>query len=100
MNPTDIQTLFAYNRWANGCILDAASTLPNEKFTQDIPSSYRSVRDTLTHMLSSDWIWMMRLRGNSPKQMMNPEEFADCNLLRLRWANVDGEIKSLVEDMK
>jgi uncharacterized damage-inducible protein DinB len=95
MNPTDVQTLFAYNRWANGCILDAVASLPPEKFAEDVASSYRSVRDTLTHILSAEWVWMKRCNGVSPKQMMNPQEFPDLQSMRHRWAEVDLEIRKL-----
>ncbi len=99
MNPNDVQTLIAYNRWANAAILDAAAKLPTEKFIADIPSSYRSVRDTLTHIMSAEWVYMMRLRGISPKQMMNPEEFPNLDSLRLRWAEVDQDLKNIAENL-
>jgi uncharacterized damage-inducible protein DinB len=97
MNPNDFQTLFAYNRWANGSILDAAATLAPEKFTADTPSSYRSVRNTLTHIMSAEWVYTMRLQGTSPKQMLNPEEFPNIVVLRSRWAEIDQELKTFVD---
>src|SRR5437870_13644878 len=51
----DIQLLFEYDRWANHRVLQAASALKDEQFTQDLGGSFRSVRDTLVHILGGEW---------------------------------------------
>ena len=91
MDVKPIQALYDYNRWANARILAAAAKLTLDQFTQDLGSSYRSVRDTLTHLLSSEWIWLMRWRGTSPKEMLSPSDFPTVALLRKRWAEVESE---------
>ena len=62
----EIRQLFAYHRWANARVLAAAGELDHEAFARDLRSSFASVRDTLTHMISADWIWLQRWRGTSP----------------------------------
>jgi uncharacterized damage-inducible protein DinB len=62
----EIRELFAYHRWANARMLTAAGELDQEAFARDLRSSFASVRDTLTHMISADWIWLERWRGTSP----------------------------------
>lgn len=65
MNQQDIQLLYEYNRWANAQVLKASSTLTEEQFTEDLSSSHRSVRATLTHMLAVEWLWLMRWKGEA-----------------------------------
>ncbi len=89
MNKNDIELLYEYNRWANGQTLHAVSQLTGEQFTRDFSSSYRSVRDTLTHVLSAEWIWLMRWQGMSPKSMLSPIEYPKVELLRAKWAEVE-----------
>ena len=46
----ELRRLFAFNRWANQRMLDAASELTAEELTRDMRSSFPSVLDTLAHM--------------------------------------------------
>jgi uncharacterized damage-inducible protein DinB len=89
MNKKDIELLYEYNRWANAQVLDAVSALTPEQFTQDLSNSHRCVRDTLTHILAAEWIWLRRWHGVSPKALLNPADFPDIDSLRTRWAEVE-----------
>jgi uncharacterized damage-inducible protein DinB len=91
MNAQDVRLLYAYNRWANARVLDAASRLTPEQFTKDLASSHRSVRDTLAHILAAEWIWLMRWKGTSPKALLDPAAFPDQDTLKTRWAEVERE---------
>ena len=74
MTPEEIRTLFAYDAWANGRTLDACAALTPEQFTRDLGSSFRSVRDTLAHILGAQWIWLERFHGRSPTALPKPEQ--------------------------
>ncbi len=97
-----ILALYDYDRWANGCVLDAASRLPAEQFTRDLGSSHRSVRDTLAHILGAEWIWLRRWKGTSPKALLPASEFPTVDSLRARWREVEAEqrefLAALTED--
>jgi uncharacterized damage-inducible protein DinB len=97
MNKRDIQFLYAYNRWANARILEAVSALSAGQFTQDLGSSHRSVRDTLVHIVSGEWIWLQRWQGQSPKAMFDPANFPDLATLHARWAEVAREQAEFVQ---
>jgi DinB family len=58
MTREDIQLLYEYDRWANGRVLGAAETLDPEQFTRDLGGSFKSVRDTLVHIIGGEWIWL------------------------------------------
>jgi len=88
MSKKDIQILYEYNHWADDRILAAASALTEEQFIKDLSSSYCSMRDTLVHILSAEWIWLMRWKGISPKVMLNPVDFPNINVLKVKWAEV------------
>ncbi|HXG64655.1 MAG TPA: DinB family protein [Blastocatellia bacterium] len=89
MNQKELQLLSEHNWWANGRTLDAVSALTAEQFTRDMGGSYPSVRDTLTHILAAEWIWLMRCRGVSPHQLFDPADFPDLNSIRAKWAEVE-----------
>jgi uncharacterized damage-inducible protein DinB len=58
MTKDDILHLYAYDRWANNITIEAARKLSHEQFTRDLGGSFRSVRDTLVHILGGEWIWL------------------------------------------
>jgi len=54
--------LAAYNIWANQLLLDAIYLLPEEKYKQEIPSSFNSLFKTVLHMLDAESIWWQRMK--------------------------------------
>ena len=66
MNLEDFRLLYDYNSWANHRTLDACAALSDEQFTRDLKSSFGSVRDTLVHIFSAEWIWLERWHGRAP----------------------------------
>jgi hypothetical protein len=55
MTKDDIQLLYEYDHWANNRVLQAVSALSAEEFTRDLGGSFRSVRDTLVHIVGSEY---------------------------------------------
>ena len=86
-----IEQLYEYNGWANARIVEAASRLTAGEFTKDLRSSYRSVRDTLVHVMSAEWIWLMRWKGISPQAMLAASDFETISPLKARWAEIRQE---------
>ncbi len=67
MNITDIETLYAYNRWANQRMFSALEKLSDEQFARKAQSSFPSIRETVFHILFAEWIWLKRWEGASPR---------------------------------
>jgi len=97
MNKTDVEYLYSYDRWANARILDAVSGLTEEQFTMDMKSSHGSIRDTLSHILAAEWIWLERWNGVSPKALLNPSAFPTVGALRERWSEVERGYNEFIE---
>jgi uncharacterized damage-inducible protein DinB len=62
----DLRHLLAYHDWANGRVLDAVTTLPEEAWTRDLGSSFPSVQATMAHLVATDWVWLRRWQGETP----------------------------------
>ena len=88
MTKDDIQLLYEYDRWANNRVLQAASTLSAEEFTRDLGGSFRSVRDTLVHIVGGEWGWLTCWKEPSPSSTF-VERFLDAArapyLIRMRF---------------
>lgn len=101
MNKDDIQLLYEFDRWANSRVIEAASSLSTEEFTRDLGGSFRSVRDTLVHIVRSEEGWLMCWNEPSPgptfvldfwdrhHAAFNADEFPDITAVRRKWAEVE-----------
>jgi uncharacterized damage-inducible protein DinB len=99
MNRNDVENLFDYNRWANALTLDAVASLSQQQFISEVASSYRSVRNTLTHILSAEWVFLMRCHGESPKQMLDPAIFPDLKSIRIKWNEANEGWEDFIDDL-
>jgi uncharacterized damage-inducible protein DinB len=93
----EIRELYAYNHWANGRMLDATADLPHEELTRDLGSSFPSVRDTLTHMLGAEWIWLSRWMGVSPSGVPVSWDLSTHAAIRDRWRAVEEERSAFLD---
>jgi uncharacterized damage-inducible protein DinB len=101
MTKDDIQLLYEYDRWANTRVLRAASALSPEQFTQDLGGSFRSVRDTLVHLISGDWIWLAYWKDPPcdpallsdliarRDALFNPQAFPDVATVQRKWTEIE-----------
>ena len=70
MDIRDIQTLYAYNRWANRRMFSLLEKLSDEQFTAAITGSFPSIRETVFHIFFAEWLWLKRWQGNSPRSTL------------------------------
>jgi len=99
MDKNHICDLYDFNRWANARTLSAAEKLGHDDFTRDLGSSFRSIRDTLVHILGAEWLWLQRWNGVSPNALLPPADFATIAPLRARWSEVEAGQKSFVDGL-
>jgi uncharacterized damage-inducible protein DinB len=99
MNNQDIQTLFKYNQWANGKILEAASHVSPEQFLADGAYPHGGLRGTLVHILFAEWIWRSRWQGSSPTVRFRPDEFPTFESLKTRWLQEEQSLMQFVEEL-
>ena len=101
MTKDDIQLLYEFDRWANKSTLQATSILTPEQFTRDLGGSFRSVRDTLAHIIGSEWAWLTYWNEPSPTSaylddlwpreddLFNPNKFPDHAAVHSKWAEIE-----------
>ena len=103
MDKDEIQLLYEFDRWANNRVVQAASTLSAEQFTRDLGGSFRSVRDTLVHIVGCERTWLTCWKEPSPtsafitdmwtrhESVFDPTGFSDFAAVQLKWAEVERE---------
>jgi uncharacterized damage-inducible protein DinB len=95
---TNLLELLEYNRWATNLTVNAVKALTPEQFTQDLGSSFPSVRDTLVHVFTADGAWLGRLEGQTPPRA-NAADFADLASLLEVWEPVLTRWPTVVESL-
>jgi len=96
IEPQTLRLLYDYNAWANHRMLESCAALTEEQFTRDVGSSFRSVRDTVAHILGAEWLWLERFHGHSPTALPPGAEFSDLAGVRARWAELERNLMSFV----
>ena len=99
MTSHDLRTLLDFHYWALNRALNAATGLTPEQFTRDMGSSFRSVRDTLAHMYSAEWVWYQRWQGTSPTASLSFEQFPDVASLNDAWTAHEAKMRSFLESL-
>jgi uncharacterized damage-inducible protein DinB len=99
MDVNDIHELYRYNEWANDRVFDIVSRLAPDEFTRDLGNSYPSVRETLTHIVWAEWIWLQRWNGSSGQHRFDAAEFPDVYALNTRWVELKTEQRTFVESV-
>jgi uncharacterized damage-inducible protein DinB len=95
MHPDDLRVLLDYHYWARDRVLDAAAALSPEQLTRNLGNSFGSVRDTLVHTYSAEWIWYARWQGQSPAGMLDPARFPDVTTLGQAWRDHERKMRAL-----
>ena len=95
--PDEVVDLFAFGRWANDKICEAASQLDDAAFAREVGGSFGSVRGTMLHLYGAEWVWLERFHGRSPRAM--PEDGRPVEALtdlRAKWDPVQEELRVFV----
>ncbi|MCX6629455.1 MAG: DinB family protein [Candidatus Solibacter sp.] len=96
MSLATLNEMFDHNYWARDRQLQACARLTEEQFLRPLGNSFPSLRDTLTHLLAVEWIWLERWRGRAPRVLLSPEEFPTLSALSQRWRTVEHEMREHV----
>lgn len=99
MRIDEVRQLYAFNRWATARILEAVAALSDEQVRRDMGNSFPSIRDTLVHIMSAEWVWLSRWQGTSPTAM--PDGWGQLGLDELVrvWGRLDEELETFVAQL-
>lgn len=92
--------MFEYVRWCDHRQMDAARSVPSATYFRDYGFSFRTVHDTLVHMLAAQVIWLARWEGGaagSPKKLLDRTDIPDLESLRVRWGGVHAQVGDFLQ---
>jgi uncharacterized damage-inducible protein DinB len=97
MTLDELHLLLDYHYWARDRMLGAAETLTRDQYLQHVESSFPSIRDTLVHIYSADWVWYSRWQGESPRALIDPLRFPDVASLRTAWSELETNSRAFLD---
>lgn len=99
MKVEEILTLYDYNYWANGKILDAARLVEREDFAGP-PDRGRSLREILVHTLAVEWMWRLRCqKGASPARYIPADRFLEMESVRVAWGEEERAMRAYLSGL-
>jgi uncharacterized damage-inducible protein DinB len=100
VDSNEIRNLFDYMYWAHERMMRPVLDLPSEDFRRELGSSHSSLRDTLVHIMSVEWIWLSRWHGISPPALLDPTGFTDLESVEKRWGSLRHELQRFLGQIK
>ena len=93
MSMSHFATMSAYNRWANARLYDACAGLSDAARKQDRRAFFRSIHNTLNHILLGDRAWLDRIEATGAEMLaLDTVLFDDFDALRQARAAEDDRI--------
>ena len=99
MDLQEIRTLVDYHYWARDRLMTPVVSLTFDQYTLDLGNSFPSIRDTLVHVFSAEWVWLARWKGISPTAHRTVAEFPDPASLDAVWREHERELHAFVETL-
>lgn len=99
MGIEDLTELYAYNGWANARVRNSIEDLDPEVFKRDLGASFGSLQRTVGHLVSAQWNWLRRWKGQSASRPLPSEAFASPEEANRRWEEVDGALAGFVHGL-
>jgi uncharacterized damage-inducible protein DinB len=96
MNAQDLQTMIDYHYWARDRLLAALEPLTRDQYERDLGSSFKSIRETVTHIYAAEWAWYQRWQGESPTALLSVDRFATLAELQRAWAELEQKLCAYV----
>jgi len=92
-----IRDYYDYTEWANDRVLTAADGLTPEQFLEsDLPGIF-PIRDSLAHIMLSQWAWIGRWNDGRDTLDIEETDFADLASIRAFWTGVYSAMRQVLD---
>ena len=92
-------TLLDYHYWPRDRLLDAVEKIAPSRFHKDMGNSFSSIRDTLLHIVFSEWVWRLRWEGEPLPALFDPKDFEAVQDVRARWIEEERQVRRFVDQV-
>lgn len=90
--------LYGFTCWGRDMVLAKADLLTAGEFEQETRFPFRSVKETLVHMMSAEYAYRMRCEGQ-PHQTLKKDDFADAAAVRKYWQSEEALMRKYLANV-
>ena len=87
-----------YMYWGTWRYFAVAEGLTDEQLHRSQGHGWGDVHGTLVHMMSSEWVWMQRWHGKTPKGHLDKVDYPTLAVLKRRWQDVEREMRAFINE--
>ena len=87
--------LYTYNTWAWGEVLNSLEQLDDKVLKAEGGFFWGSLHGMAVHGLAAEVIWLERLNGNSPKALLDPNDYPDIASIRTHWQVIGPQLHKI-----
>jgi uncharacterized damage-inducible protein DinB len=99
MTVTSLRVQFDYGYWANAKLFNLVSLLTTEQFIQPVSGSHGSIRNTLVHMMSTEWGWLERAGGARRGAKLSGVDFPTHASVVEKWAEIERNVRRFLDGL-
>ena len=96
MTVADLLRQYDYGYWANRRLFVVIAELTVEEFTRPVAGSLGSIRNTLVHMMSTEWGWLERCGGPARGAALVAERYPTLEAVIEGWAGIEALVRALL----
>jgi uncharacterized damage-inducible protein DinB len=94
-----IRSMFGYNEWANGRILETASKLSEAQLVEKSDLSPKGIADTLGHALSTQIFWLAEWEKEGSFEMSMIQGISGLEAVRERFAESHAALAAFIDGL-
>lgn len=79
-------------------LLETLEKLSPERFTEDIGTGRKSIRNIVVHLMDTEMYWISLLKGMK-EERFNPIDFNDVQSIRERWCEIESKTLEYIENL-
>jgi uncharacterized damage-inducible protein DinB len=99
MRTADLPLLYDYHFWATHRILDKASMVTDEQFTNPMRFPMGSLHATLVHTLGTEIFWLDWWQEKPRQPRLTSEDLPDVAAIRARWQQLETELRAFLTSL-
>jgi uncharacterized damage-inducible protein DinB len=100
MSVKGLEDLYDYSYWANERLFQVLTQLTPEQFIEPVAGSNRSIRNTMVHVLSTEWGWLDRCGGPKRGARLDPDEYPTAESVIKAFNQVESYAREFLRKLK
>lgn len=100
MNAAYFRRMIDYTFWEHRQVWGCVLALSEDQYRRPSDYSIGSVHEQVVHTMGAEWLWLQRVRGETPDPFLKAADFADRDAVRARWDAIEAGWRAFVDGLR